>query len=141
GAGCEVIDIGIAPTPTCGRAVRELGAAGGVQITASHNPAPWNGLKLFGPDGAVLPAAEGRRVQERYENGELRRAAWDEIGATIPDDDTAYRHPEAVLGLLDAQLLREAETPVLLDGNGGAGGPLALHFLKSLGCRIPMIAC
>jgi phosphomannomutase len=140
-AGCEVVDLGIAPTPTCGWAVRALGAKGGVQITASHNPAPWNGLKLFGPDGAVLPAAAGRQVQALYESGELRRAGWDEVGATVSDDDTAYRHPEAVLGLLDAQLLRECEFPVLLDGNCGAGGPLAIHFLKSLGCKIHALAC
>ena len=47
-AGCEIHDLGVAPTPTVGLAVRHLHAAGGVQITASHNPAPWNGLKLFG---------------------------------------------------------------------------------------------
>src|SRR5439155_12659447 len=62
-AGCEVLDIGIAPTPTCGLAVRKLAADGGLQITASHNPAEWNGLKLFGRDGGVLSAAEGRQVQ------------------------------------------------------------------------------
>src|SRR5215211_1386889 len=55
GAGCTVEDVGIAPTPTCGFAVRQLKAAGAIQITASHNPAPWNGLKMFDPDGAVLP--------------------------------------------------------------------------------------
>src|SRR5689334_24732151 len=63
GSGCDVEDVGVAPTPTCGLAVRRLKAAGGVQITASHNPAPWNGLKLFGPDGRVLPAAEGARIK------------------------------------------------------------------------------
>ena len=57
--GCTVDDIGIAPTPTCGFAVRQLNAAGGIQITASHNPSPWNGLKMFGPDGAVLSAENG----------------------------------------------------------------------------------
>src|SRR5690349_14075941 len=50
-AGCSAEAIGIAPTPTVGIAARQLGAAGGIQITASHNPAPWNGLKMFGPDG------------------------------------------------------------------------------------------
>src|SRR4051794_31244389 len=49
--GCEVVDLAIVPTPTCGLAVRKLDAAGAIQITASHNPAPWNGLKLFGSDG------------------------------------------------------------------------------------------
>src|SRR5271157_260805 len=52
--GCEVHDLGVAPTPTCGLAVRRVPAAGAIQITASHNPAPWNGLKLFGADGRIL---------------------------------------------------------------------------------------
>src|SRR6516165_8822316 len=64
GAGCEVHDLGVAPTPTVGLAVRRMAAQGGVQITASHNPAPWNGLKLFGPAGAVLPPADGQRIQQ-----------------------------------------------------------------------------
>src|SRR5579885_2135122 len=68
-AGCAVHDLGVAPTPTVGLAVRRLGAAGAVQITASHNPAPWNGLKLFGPDGAVLSAANGKQVQAFFESG------------------------------------------------------------------------
>src|SRR5437762_12317160 len=62
GAGCEVQDLGVAPTPTCGLAIRKLQAMGGMQITASHNPAPWNGLKLFGKEGRVLSAAEGNKV-------------------------------------------------------------------------------
>src|ERR1700681_4265748 len=55
--GCEIHDLGITPPPTCVLAARRLDAAGAVQTTASHNPAPWNGLKLFGSDGAVLSAA------------------------------------------------------------------------------------
>src|SRR6516225_684260 len=62
-AGCKVTDIDVAPTPTCGVAIRRLQAAGGIQITASHNPAEWNGLKLFGPAGEVLTAALGKQVQ------------------------------------------------------------------------------
>src|SRR5262249_26345809 len=68
-AGCGAHDVAVAATPPVGLAVRALKAAGGVQITASHNPAPWNGLKLFGPDGRVLSAAEGRKVQDRYQSG------------------------------------------------------------------------
>src|SRR3954471_12007236 len=80
-AGCRVVDCGIAPTPTCGLAVRINEAAGGLQVTASHNPAPWNGLKLFGRDGAVLPAAEGEKVRSLYDAGRFRAATWDRIGA------------------------------------------------------------
>src|SRR5213080_4577552 len=64
GAGCEVQDLGVAPTPTFGLAVRRLQAQGGIQITASHNPAPWNGLKLFGPEGSVLTATTAWHIQE-----------------------------------------------------------------------------
>src|SRR5258706_12656767 len=65
--GCEVHDLGIVPTPTCGLAVRRLDAAGAVQITASHNPAPWNGLKLFGSAGAVLTAAKGQELKQLFD--------------------------------------------------------------------------
>src|SRR5438552_5896203 len=78
GAGCAVEDLGVAPTPTCGLAGRRLQAAGAIQITASHNSAEWNGLKLFGPDGMVLTADEGRQVQALFEGGTFRRAAWNE---------------------------------------------------------------
>src|SRR5262245_3828536 len=71
-AGCEVHDIGVASTPTVGLAVRTLNAAGGVQITASHNAAPWNGLKLFGPDGRVLSASVGEKVKQLFESGAAR---------------------------------------------------------------------
>src|SRR5262245_46081504 len=62
-SGCSVQDIGIAPTPTCGIAVRHLNASGCIQISASHNPSPWNGLKMFGNDGAVLSAQRGSEVR------------------------------------------------------------------------------
>src|SRR5689334_6496803 len=80
GAGCDALDMGVAPTPTCGLAVRRAEAAGAVQITASHNPAPWNGLKLFGPDGRVIPAAEGQKVKELFDRSAFRRATWDTVG-------------------------------------------------------------
>src|SRR5262245_20090582 len=79
-AGCEVQDVGVAPTPTVGLAVCRLNAAGGIQITASHNPAPWNGLKLFGGDGRVLAASEGQKVRARFEAGDFRRVEWCALG-------------------------------------------------------------
>src|SRR4051794_27941807 len=133
-AGCRVIDCGIAPTPTCGVAVRINAAAGGLQVTASHNPAPRNGLKLFGPDGAVLPPAEGERVRTIYEAGRFRTVPWDGIGTrqtiTIP-----FRpHRDTVMYLLDVERLRRCQFDVLLDANGGAGGEAGLDLLRGLGC-------
>ena len=68
--GRSVLDAGIAATPTVGVLVRETQAAGGVQISASHNPPQYNGLKLFSPDGRVIPAAAGKPVLERYRAGD-----------------------------------------------------------------------
>lgn len=140
-AGCQVDDIGIAPTPTVGIAVRRLDAAGAIQITASHNPAPWNGLKMFGPDGAVLPVDRGRKVQELFEGGGLRYAAWDGIGAQSVPPDVLEDHVRLACDAVSAATIHSAGFRVLLDGNGGAGGPLGTNLLRQLGCEVVQVAC
>ncbi len=130
-AGCEVHDLGVTPTPTVGLAVRQLKAAGGIQITASHNPAPWNGLKLFGPDGRVLSAAEGRKVQALFEKGQSRRAAWDALGAVREFRQAEELHRNRMLELVDVPRIRAAGLRAFLDANGGAGGPLGRELLKA----------
>ncbi|MCI0377729.1 MAG: phosphoglucosamine mutase [Gemmataceae bacterium] len=135
GAGCEVIDIGVAPTPTCGLAVTRLGANGAIQITASHNPSPWNGLKLFGGDGAVLPASQGKEVKAIYDTGTFRLAAFDKLGGMTENHDAATWHLERVLQLVDVTRIRSRGPKALLDANGGAGGPLGKSLLEALGCR------
>jgi phosphomannomutase len=140
-SGCEVHDLGVAPTPTVGLAVSTLKAAGGVQITASHNPAPWNGLKLFGPDGRVLSAAEGKKVQALFEAGAGRTVAHGELG-TVQDYRRAEEtHRDRVLGLIDVPRIRAAGLSAFLDANGGAGGPLGKLLLQALQVRITCIGC
>jgi phosphomannomutase len=135
GSGCEVQDIGIAPTPTCGLAVRQLQAAGGIQISASHNPAPWNGLKLFGPDGGVLSAAEGKAVQSLFESGAFHRATHAELGHVAECHKAENWHLQRVLQLIDVPLIRARGLVVFLDANAGAGGPLGKMLLDALQCR------
>ncbi len=139
--GCSVEDIGIAPTPTVGVAVRQLGAAGAIQITASHNPAPWNGLKMFGPDGAVLSAERGLQVKRLYENGPLAYAPWDKIGEVRVPPDVTEDHLKLVCDSVSVATLHAAGFRVLLDGNGGAGGPLGAVLLRNLGCELIEQAC
>ena len=131
-AGCEVHDLAVAPTPTVGLAVRTLHAAGGVQITASHNPAEWNGLKLFGPDGRVLSAAEGRKIQVLFELGGAANVPWDKLGGVQDYHKAEDVHRERVLQLVDVTAIRAARLRAFLDANGGAGGPLGRALLKSL---------
>jgi phosphomannomutase len=141
--GCEVIDAGILPTPTLGLMVRHAHAAGGLQITASHNPAPWNGLKLFGPDGAVLDRAAGERVKQLFTDGPLCRAGWSALGAVRDEDAQRVQvvHTSRVLPLVDVAAVRARRPVVLLDANGGAGGPLGVALLEALGCGVVAHAC
>src|SRR5207249_3372217 len=138
-AGCEVHDLGVAPTPTFGLAVAKLRAAGGVQITASHNPAQWNGLKLFGPAGAVLSPADGQKIQQIFERGDFRRVPWDRLGSVRECPHALDWHRERVLELVDAARIRNRAPKVFVDANGGAGGPLARRLLESLGCRSTLV--
>jgi phosphomannomutase len=140
-AGCDVREVGVAATPTVGLAVRKLEAKGGIQITASHNPAPWNGLKLFGGDGRVLTATEGKKVQAVFESRAFRRRQWNELGSREECRKAADWHLESVLQLVDVVRIRAASLKVFLDANGGAGGPLGRRLLEALQCRPVCKAC
>jgi phosphomannomutase len=131
-SGCEVHDLAIAPTPTCGLAVRRLDAAGGMMITASHNPAPWNGLKLFGGDGGVLTAARGLEIKQLYDAGRFPCVAHDKLGNVRACGKAEHWHRERVLQLVDVARIRSRGFRTLLDANGGAGGPLGKALLESL---------
>ena len=141
GAGCDVLDLGIAPTPTCGLAVSRAGAAGAVQITASHNPAPWNGLKLFGPDGRVLSAQDGARVKDLFDRSAFRRAPWDGLGKLAECREAGSWHRQRVLELVDVDAIQARKLAVLLDANGGAGGPLGQALLEDFRCRTTAHHC
>ncbi len=140
-SGCEVHDLAVAPTPTVGLAVRSLEAAGGIQITASHNPAPWNGLKLFGPDGRVLSAAEGKKVQALFEAGAGRTMPHGELGTVMYYQQAEEIHRDRVLGLIDVPRIRAAGLSAFLDANGGAGGPLGKLLLQALQVRVSLHGC
>ena len=141
GVGCNLEDLGILPTPTCGLLVRERGCAAGLQITASHNPSPYNGLKLFGPDGAVLSVVAGASIQSQFQQSQFRWANWSSTGRCIDATTTWPRHAERVLELIDSTIVRSMKCKVVLDANGGAGGPLGLKLLEALGCNVIPVAC
>jgi phosphomannomutase len=141
GAGCEIHDVGVASTPTVGLAVRTLQAAGGVQITASHNPAPWNGLKLFGPDGRVLSAAVGEKVKELFERGASRKVPHTDLGHVRHHRQAEEAHGDLVLHLIDGARIRAARFKAFLDGNGGAGGPLGKRLLQALAVQTVCQGC
>src|SRR3954470_11838164 len=86
--GCDVIDIGLTTTPGCQLAVEHHHAAGGVMLSASHNPIEWNALKLIGSTGLFLEASEGAAMRALLETG-IPYATWDRIGGVVEDPDVA----------------------------------------------------
>lgn len=135
--GCEVIDIGLVPTPTTQLAVEFHHAGGGLVLTASHNPVEWNALKLIGPDGVFLDAAGVADVRARAERGPACHG-WDGIGRLWHDRDAIPRHIDAVLALplIDVERIRKARFRVALDCVRGAGGVIIPDLLQRLGCEV-----
>ena len=134
---CDVVDIGIVPTPTLMMAVRDAGAAGGIAVTASHNRAEWNALKFATAEGVFLDAPGMARFRELLAE-EIPRAPWDRVGEVTRDEGAAERHLQAVLDLpfVEVAALRARGFSVALDCVHGAGGAVMPELLERLGCRV-----
>jgi len=139
--GCHVIDVGLVATPTVQLAVEHHRAAGGIILTASHNPIEWNALKFVGPDGIFLDTGAGTRVRELAGGSFLPRAQVTAIGDVKSDPDAIARHLAAVLALrgVDVRAIRRRRFRVALDTVRGAGGALMPELLERLGCRVTAI--
>src|SRR5262245_41776255 len=139
--GCDVIDVGLVATPTVQLAVEHHRAAGGIILTASHNPIEWNALKFVGPDGIFLDTGAGARVRELAEGKTLPRAGYGKIGGVEADSDAISRHLAAVVALrgVDVPAIRRRRFKVALDTVRGAGGAVMPALLERLGCRVTAI--
>lgn len=138
--GCNIIDVGMAPTPTIQLAVEHHHAAGGLAITASHNPVEWNALKFIGPSGLFLDGAESAEMRSVVE-GDIPRAQWSELGTIESDSSAIERHIKLVLSLpfIDVAGIQRREFHVALDCVRGAGGAFMPQLLRQLGCRVSAI--
>jgi phosphomannomutase len=138
--GCTVIDVGLAPTPTIQMAVEHHHAAGGLAITASHNPIEWNALKFIGSSGLFLDASEGAAMRRVVESG-FARATWDALGDVHHDAEAIARHIDQVLALpfVDVERIRKRRFRVALDCARGAGGAIMPALLDRLGCEVTAI--
>ena len=136
--GLDVCDLGIVATPTGLLAVgADEAAIGGLLVTASHNPAPWNGLKLVAREGRFLSPTAGRDIQRRFE-GAIDYAGPLEMGRRSAREGAGRAHIERILSLpiIDRELIASRAFHVALDCVRGAGGPIMLPLLERLGCRV-----
>ena len=137
-AGCEVLDLGLCSTPGAKLMVTEFQAAGALIITASHNPAPWNGLKLIRSDGIFLNEEQGQRVVDLFDAQQSRTRAG---GRLTPVDRTEVnqRHLKRILAHVDVGLIRQAGLSAAVDPCNGTGGLLIPEMLAALGVETTLI--
>jgi phosphomannomutase len=133
--GHDVMLAGPTATPTIGLLVRDHKAAGGIQISASHNPPTYNGLKFFQRAGMVLSQTQGAALLDRWQRRDFRWASWDSLGRARPLDDPDQTHLERVLAIVDAAAIRRRDFKVVLDACHGSGGRLGAAMLRALECR------
>ncbi len=133
-AGCEVTELGIVATPTAGVMIHALNADGGVVITASHNPTPWNGLKCLDGNGLAPSAEEAGEIITRFHNKVSLPAK--DGGTHSVNEQGNDTHISKLLGTIDPAPIREKQYRVVLDSINGAGCESGYKLLELLGCEI-----
>ncbi len=141
GGGRDVVDIGVCPTPTVELAVKEGGFAGGIAVTASHNPDQYNALKLIGPDGLFLSEKQGNRVKEIYEKNLMKNVDWAHVGSLTADTSWVDIHIQRILGLdiISPDQIKSAGLKAVIDCGGGAAIAMAEKFFSALGIEFELI--
>jgi phosphomannomutase len=138
--GREVVNFGVAATPTTGVLIKQLkSAVGGIQISASHNPGQWNGLKLFSREGRVIPGAVSEKVLENYHRVAAIPDRQDRAGEVQILTNSWDSHIELVLATINVSRIRQRAFRVLLDSNHGAGSVLGRQLLEQLGCAVTVL--
>lgn len=141
GAGFDVLDIGLATTPTTELAVRMSGADGGIIITASHNPRQWNALKLLNSEGEFLDKEDGNEVLAIAESEDFTYAEVDKLGKYMSDDTFNCKHIETVLALplVDVGAIKRARFRVCVDTINSVGGIILPDLLNELGVEFELL--
>jgi len=135
-SGCEVVDLGVCPTPSMQLAVPRLGAQGGISITAGHNPAPWNALKFVRADGLYLNEMQAEELLDIFHQGEFEKVTWDRIRTSIGTGDAVEHHIDALRRPFDIDAIRARRLKVAVDCCNGACAVLVPRWLEQLGCEV-----
>jgi phosphomannomutase len=137
--GRPTIDAEIAATPTTGILIRQFGAVGGIQVSASHNPIEFNGIKLFSGEGRVVPQQYGAKVLEHYRNPKTAWVPHNQIGTRTLCKNTISEHRKSIIQTVNIETVAKRKFKVLLDANHGAGAILGDWLLESLGCDVTIL--
>lgn len=141
--GCDVVDVGVCPTPTLQLAVEHSDALGGIMVTASHNPREWNGLKFISSEGTFLTPEQHRKFIEIAEDINFRFSKWDLVGNYVEGFSFVDKHIEKILGIdfIDLEKIRNRKFKVVVDCINGAGSEIIPKLLEEFGCEVVKLNC
>ncbi len=134
--GCEVVDLGVCPTPTMQLAVTHFGAQGGISITAGHNPTEWNALKFVRSDGLYLNASQAEELLDLFHQAEFAKARWDKIATRVEQGEAITHHLEVLQRNFDVAAIQKRKLIVAVDCCNGACVNLSPRWLAALGCTV-----
>ena len=139
--GCDVVDVGLVPTPTLQYAVKEKDFDSGVIITASHNPPHFNGIKGVASDGTEFSKDVEEEIEKIYFKESYSLAGWKDVGKFSKWDGAIDLYIKDILNVVDVDLIKKKQYHVVLDCGNGAGGLVTPILLKKLGCKITEMYC
>ncbi|MCP4703538.1 MAG: phosphoglucosamine mutase [candidate division Zixibacteria bacterium] len=141
--GCDVIDIGIIPTPTVEIAVTGLKAAGGICLTASHNPSEWNALKLFNKKGEFIDKTDLAKLNKIFNSEKFEFVGHKKLGSLKSDNSWIDRHIKQVLKLdiINKNKIKKAKLKIVVDAVNGAGSYALPEMLEALGIEVIRLNC
>ncbi len=139
--GCEVIDVGIAPTPTIQLMVEELNADGGIIISASHNPIEWNAFKLINSDGTFLNSSQIERFFSLLDKNDPHSEKWDMMGQAYSADNAYDVHITKVLEIIQSAKIKKKHYKIALDSVNASGSYITTQLLQHLGCKVVPVFC
>ncbi|GAF87427.1 unnamed protein product, partial [marine sediment metagenome] len=137
--GIDVIDLEMVTTPGVGIMLRQLGCAGAVSITASHNPIQYNGIKLLLGDGFAPPPESAGQIKQCFLDKIFAFVDSPHCGQVSSNKQTDSTHIARVLGIVDKETIAAKKFKVVLDSVNGAGGPVTKKLLAKLGCKVAAI--
>ncbi len=137
--GIDVIDLEMVTTPGVGIMLRQLGCAGAVSITASHNPIQYNGIKLLLGDGVAPPPESAGQIKQCFLDKNFAFVDSPHCGQVSSNKQTDSTHIARVLGIVDQETIAAKKFKVVLDSVNGAGGPVTKKLLAKLGCKVAAI--
>ena len=134
--GCSVVDVGPVPTPTLQFVVPRMQASGGVVITASHNPAEFNGIKVMGNNGIEITRETETKIESTLHSGKFTVAAWDQLASITHDSTAIDQHIAGIKSHIDTEVVKKRNLVVVIDSANSVGGLVTPRLMRELGCKV-----